>query len=155
MYIGLPKPIFSMRIKDANLTEEVQDINLSEYGYYYFFEDFIIAEINQGVSYNWEAAKDIIEAAYKHYGNDISVCYITNRVNKYSVNPADWLKFFKQEHTLNGYAIVSYTERSWINATLEKLFLNTKVEHFTDLKQAIKWAKKRNLKVNSEKALAK
>ncbi|WAC02623.1 hypothetical protein N7U66_02730 [Lacinutrix neustonica] len=144
-----------MRIKDANLTEELEDIHLSEYGYYYFFKDFIVAEINPGVSYTWEEARDIIEAAYSHYGPDPSVCYITNRVNKYSVNPADWLKFFKNNHALNGYAIVSYTERSWINATLEKIFLSTKVEHFSDLNDAIAWAKKRNADVKTSKTMVK
>lgn len=144
-----------MRVKDTNLTDEIEDIHISENGYYYFFKDFIIAEINQGVSYTWEAAKDIIDAAYEHYGNDISICYITNRVNKYSVSPVDWLKFFKNEHTLNGYAIVSYTERSWINATLEKIFLSTKVEHFSNLYSAIEWAKNRNIEVSKKNEVVK
>lgn len=130
-----------MRIKDSNLADFIEDIHISNNGTYYFFENFIIAEINEGVTYTWESAQDIIEAALEHYGENPSICYITNRVNKYEVKPSDWLKFFRKSYFINGYAIVSYTERGWINAILEKFFLSTKVEYFSDLYEAVKWAK--------------
>lgn len=138
-----------MRVKDSNLIELIEDVHVSENGIYYFFDGFVIAEINEGIVYTWESAQDIIKAAYEFYGDDISICYITNRINKYSVNPSDWLKFFRNNHPLNGYAIVSDSEVGWVNSVIEKMFLSTTVERFTDLYEAIEWAKDKNDKINT------
>lgn len=107
-----------MKVEDSNLIDQIKDIHISDNGRYYFFEDFIIAEINKDIVYTWESAQDVIEAAYNFYGQNISVCYITNRVNQYSINPSDWLKFFKADHPLNGYAIVSESEIGWDSSIL-------------------------------------
>jgi len=139
-----------MRVKDSNLTEFIKDIHVSDNGLYYFFDGFVIAEINEGITYTWESAQDIIKAAYEFYGQNYSICYITNRVNEYAVNPSDWLKFFRNNHPLNGYAIVSKSEIGWANSILEKMFLSTKVERFTDLYEAIGWAKEKNKEVNKK-----
>ena len=131
-----------MRIEETNLADTVEDIFISKYGIFYFFEDYIISELNEDIVYTWEASQEAINAAYKHYGDNPSVCYISNRVNTYSVKPADWIKFFTTKNKLNGYAIVSYTETNWANSILEKLFLRrTKVERFKNLHEAIDWAK--------------
>lgn len=137
-----------MRVKDSNLTEHILDVHISDNGIYYFFDGFIIAEINQGITYTWESAQDIIKAAYEFYGENISICYITNRVNEYAVNPSDWLKFFRDKNPLNGYAIVSQSEIGWVNSIIERMFLSTKVERFTDLYLAIEWAKEKNKEKN-------
>lgn len=135
-----------MKVENSNIKDKIEDIHVSEHGVYYFFKDFIVAEIHQGVIYTWESAQDVIVAAKKHYGEKPNVCYITNRVNKYSVNPTDWLKFFATKNELNGYAIVSYTKNGWVNALIEKMFLKTRVERFDNLMDAIDWAKKVNLR---------
>ena len=140
-----------MRIKDSILINNIKDVHVSQNGNYYFFEGFIIGEINEGVTYTWKSAQDIIKAAYEFYGEDISICYITNRVNEYSVNPSDWFKFFKSNHSLNGYAIVSKSEIGWVNSIIERMFLSIKVERFTDLYEAIEWAKGKNKEVNKKK----
>ena len=129
-----------MRIEDSNLAEKIQDIFLSEYGTFYFLEGVIIGEINEGVIYNWDAALEVIDAAKQHYGEHISVCYISNRINEYSVNPVDWLKFFNA-NLLNGYAVVSYTKINFANALLEKFFCKTKMQRFANLYTAINWSK--------------
>lgn len=135
-----------MKVENSNIKDPIEDIHVSENGIYYFFKDFIIAEIHQGVIYTWDSAQDIIQAAHEHYGENPSICYITNRVNKYSINPTDWLKFFNTKNSLNGYAIVSYSKNGWINALIEKMFLKTNVERFSTLSDAIEWVKDVNLK---------
>ena len=139
-----------MKIEDSNLVDLVKDVHISKNGHYYFFDGFVVAEINQGITYTWESAQDVIKAAYEFYGEDLSICYITNRVNEYAVNPSDWLKFFKNNHPLNGYAIVSKTEIGWVNSIIERMFLSTKVERFTDLYDAIEWAKEKNKPLNKK-----
>ena len=135
-----------MKVENSNIKDKIEDIHVSENGIYYFFKDFIIAEIHQGVIYTWDSAQDIIQAAHEHYGDNPSICYITNRINKYSINPTDWIKFFNTNNNLNGYAIVSYTKNGWVNALIELMFLKTKVERFSNLADAIDWAKDVNLK---------
>ena len=136
-----------MTVENSNLTEFVKDIHTTENGKYYFFEDIIIAEINEGITYTFEAAENIIDIANQFYGEQKVLCYITNRVNNYSVSPKDWLKFFKDTTPLKGYAVVSKNENSWLNSILEKMFLNSKVERFTDLYEAYNWAKELNTSI--------
>ena len=135
-----------MKVENSNIKDHIEDIHVSENGIYYFFKDFVIAEIHQGVIYTWDSAQDIIQAAHEHYGENPNICYITNRVNKYSIKPTDWLKFFNTKNKLNGYAIISYSKNGWINALIEKLFIKTKFERFSNLLDAIEWAKDVNLK---------
>ncbi|MGB6268010.1 MAG: hypothetical protein WBF67_03290 [Olleya sp.] len=89
-------------------------------------EGIIISELSEGITYAWNEAEKAIEAAKEFYGPNISVCYISNRVNKYSVKPSDWLKFYINNNNLNGYAVVTKSENSWFNALMEKLFLKEK-----------------------------
>jgi len=140
-----------MKVENTKLVDDVEDILVSEHGVYYFFEEFIIAEIAEGYLYNWASAQEVIEVATKHYGENKSICYITNRVNNYSVNPTDWLKFFKGDYNLNGYAIVTYTETGWFNAILEKLFFPKNFERFTNLHEAVNWCKQKNNESNLNK----
>ena len=89
--------------------------------------------------FNWEIGKEIIELAYKHYGEDIRVAYISNRVNDYSVNAQDWLKFFNERHHLEAFAIVAYSKIGLMNVILEKIFVQTKIRKFDSLEAAITW----------------
>lgn len=133
-----------MQIKYSHLADLVEDVLIDEYGIYYFFDGFVVSEINEGVTYTWEASQALINAAYEHYGPNPNVCYISNRINQYSIKPTDWLKFFKNNNQLNGYATVSYNEKNWLNALIEKAFMFTKVERFKSLEDAIAWARQLN-----------
>lgn len=136
----------SVKVENSNIKDRLENIHISEYGVYFFYKDFVIGEIHQGVIYNWNSAQSVINAVYEHYGDNPRICYITNRINKYSINPTHWLKFFATKNKLNGYAIVNYTEKSWVNSLIEKLFLKTKVKQFSNLADAIEWTKEINLR---------
>ncbi len=134
-----------MRITESNLSDEVKDVYVSEYGNFYFLEGgIVISEINEGVTYTWEEAIDVIDAALDFYGQKKGFCYISNRVNNYSIKPSDWTKFY-EHYELNSYAVVTTNENSWFNALMEKSFLKVEIQRFEDLYEAIKWAKKNNL----------
>lgn len=140
-----------MTVRDSNLAEFILDIHLSDKGIYYFFDGFIIAELNEGVTGNFENSQDIIKASNDFYGDD-GFIYISNRINDYGVNPSDWIKFFTKKNSLKGIGIVSNTERSWDNSIIEKLFVAVKFARFRNLYDAIDWAKhinnKRKIKNN-------
>ena len=116
------------------------------FGNFYIFDDYIISEINQGVHFNWELAEIVIEQVYEYYGSrDIKVSYISNRVNSYSLYPQDWLRFYKERHHLEAFAIVAYNKIGLMNVILEKLFSQTRIRKFRDLDEAVSWVKEINM----------
>lgn len=113
------------------------------FGDYFLFEGFIVAEVKEDIIYSWESHGQVIvnELAEIYDTNGGDLIYITNRINNYSVKPADWIHFYKMKYKLSGYAIISYSEKGQKNAFLEKLFMRTNVERFHSLNNAIEWAK--------------
>ena len=136
-----------MKVENTNLANQIKDVYVSDSGIFYFLDGIIISEINEGVTYTWDEAQEIINEALKHYPSGKQICYISNRVNKYSVKPQDWLKFQKANLKLNGYAIVTEFESSWQSALMEKFFFRFKMERFNDLHAAISWCRSRNQNV--------
>ncbi len=140
-----------MKVKDSSLINLVQGTFVSKEGVYYYFDEFTISEINAGVTYTWEIAKEAIKVAEDFYGKNPSIGYITNRINDYSIKPTDWLKFYKNNYHVKSYAIVSNTKQSIFSASIERMFMrNTNVERFTDLYEAVNWTKQISLISNSK-----
>ncbi len=128
-----------MKVEDSYLNDKyIEKITMS-HGTYYFFEKFIISEISAGIVFDWAFAKEVIDVANAFYGEDINISYISNRVNKYSLNPIDWIKFFKYDYALNKIAFVSYTDVGTSNILLEKIFIKTKLQKFSTLESAVDW----------------
>ncbi|MBU2940490.1 hypothetical protein KO494_13160 [Lacinutrix sp. C3R15] len=134
-----------MKITDTTLKEFIEDAHFLEHGNYYFFKDFIVSEIHEGVVYNWEISQEIINIATNYYKNRPVISLISNRINQYSINPLGWQHFFKSGRKLNGLAVVSYTEKSWANVAVEKLFFKSKIERFNSIFEAVNWVKTINL----------
>lgn len=112
-------------------------------GDFFIFDTFIVSEIYEGVSFDWNAAQEVIETVYDfHDSREIRVGYLSNRINSYSLYPQDWMKFFKNRHQLSCVAILSEDNTRRSNSMLEKLFIKTKLKNFSDLDRAIAWVKK-------------
>ncbi len=122
--------------------EAIQVLNLP-FGNYFLFDGFVVAEVHEDIIYSWEdhgkKASTIITELYDNDGSDL--VYITNRINDYSCKPTGWLNFFKFSKRLKGYGIISYSQSGHYNALLEKLFVQTEIERFSSLENAIAWAK--------------
>jgi len=131
-----------VEVAKHNIEHLVEDIYILQSGIYYFCDDFIISEINEGVHYTWDLAEEIIDLAYQHYGKDKKLSYISNRIHNYSVRPQDWIKFFTQDHNLERYAIVTYNKISYAQAAMEKFFFKSKMKRFENLALAIQWVQK-------------
>lgn len=128
-----------MKVLESHIKELILGSYTSKLGTYYFFEDFVISEINEHALFNWEEAEEILEIAKEFYGDISGKSYISNRVNPYSVVPTDWLKFFKKNLWFSRYAIVTYTPKTWTNALMEKMFVRMSMRRFKDLEEAIDW----------------
>lgn len=141
-----------MRVDELKSEYNLEEVHMLPYGSFFFFDDFIISEINEGVLFNWEKAKKVIDLAYAHYGPNPELVYISNRINSYSVVPQDWLKFFSNKHPLVAMAVVAKSKKSTINLKMEKLFFFSNIKKFNDLEEAIAWSRQLiRLKKSSQK----
>ena len=129
-----------MLVSESNLNNVLEDVYILKTGTYYFFEDFIISEINEGMVFDWEMAQEFLTLAENHYGAENKIAYISNRVHSYSLVPQDWLKYFKARNSVSGFAVVSYNKRERSDILLERLFFKSKIKKFFDLNEAVDWA---------------
>ncbi len=130
-------------IKDTPFYLEAIQVLSYDYGDFYLFDSFVVGEVHKDIVFTWkDHAKALVEeisSLYDQNGKDL--VYITNRIYPYSVVPSDWLHFFKYSYSLKGYGIVTYDQKGLLNTLLEKLFMRSKLQSFTNLTDAIIWAK--------------
>lgn len=129
-----------MKIEDSKYKFSYRHKIAEPFGNFYLFDNYVISEINEGVHFNWELAKGVIEQVYDYYGTrDIRVSYISNRVHSYSLHPQDWLRFYKERHQLEAFAVVVHNKIGLMNVILEKLFSQTRIRKFHFLEDAVNW----------------
>jgi len=114
------------------------------FGKFYLFDHFIISEINSEVHFDWKKIEKLIYLLVEHYGENIKIAYISNRVNLYSFDPYLWIKFEKDYGFIVASAMVCYDERNKMNASLEKHISNNSIKRCWNLNKAIEWVQ--NLK---------
>lgn len=130
-------------IKNSPIYDSVLKEFCYEFGNVYVFDGYVISEINEGVVVSWEEhARRMVEDISKFTSsNGEDIVYISHRINSYSMRPADWLKFFKNNYQLKAHAVVGYNQMSFFNTVIENLFLKNKVKRFGNIDEAIQWAK--------------
>ncbi|WP_299180779.1 hypothetical protein [uncultured Aquimarina sp.] len=113
------------------------------FGNFYLFDGFVVGEFKEDTVVTWDDhAKLLVEDLTNLYDHDGgNVVYITNRVHSYAVKPSDWIKFYRSDYKMRGYAIISYTKKGILNALIEKLFIKSRFRSFESLGDAITWAK--------------
>lgn len=113
---------------------------ISKVGTYYFYERFIIGEINEGINFTSKMFEKTLTIALQHYGTKKPFGYISNRIHSYSVFPLDYLNCDEQfMDNFKAYAIVTYTETSQLSTNIEKRFAQKPFEQFNKLDHAILW----------------
>lgn len=113
----------------------------------FLFNGFIVSEINTGITFSWDnhakvIVKDITDFTQSN-GEDL--VYLSHRINSYSVQPMDWLKFYRNDFNLKGYGVIGYKSQSFINTVIENLFFTKNIVKFRDLDTAIQWAMSKEL----------
>lgn len=110
------------------------------FGNFYFMENFMIAEFNEGIHYDWEKLLQVVELFKTHYKDpNKKIAYISNRVNCYSMEPILWSKLEKNYDFIFASATVSYSASNYMNATIEKQFTSNSLKRCKSLAEAIKW----------------
>jgi hypothetical protein len=131
-----------MKVEDSKYIKQEHERVELPFGIFYFFKDFLISELNQGIHFSWKKVKKVADLAAEFYGEDNKVVYISNRVNSYSIEPQSWLKFDKEYNFFKASAIIAYDMKGGLSVVLEKLFSQKRIQKFTDLDSAIDWALK-------------
>jgi hypothetical protein len=131
-----------MKFKNSKFykTLEYKEVNFL-FGTYYFFTNFVISEINEGEDFDWEKAKLTIAEILNFYGKDSRIGFIINRVNKYSIDPQNWIKTKKNYDFMAASVIITYEESSRKAADLDKYFAKNKIKICQSLDEAITWIK--------------
>ena len=109
------------------------------FGKFYLSDKFIISEIKPETHFGWEEVEQVIPVLVAHYGENIRVAYISNRVNSYSYNPYSWIKFEKDYGFIIASAIVNYDNLNVLNTTLEKHLSQNSIKRCFSLDEAINW----------------
>ena len=129
-----------MRFEDSKYSQNLdyKKVTLSS-GNFYFLKKIVIAEINEGVHYDWNKTMEWSQIAIEYYGNDIKIGYISNRVNPYSIDPQLYTTFDEEYGFVVASAIVIYNDISYVNASIEKKFSKNRIKRCRSLKEAIEW----------------
>lgn len=138
--ILLPNYLKMIGVRDSVFYKDVQKELNYPFGNIYIFKNFVVSEMNAGITYSWDVQGKIIANDVSLYlgtmGDD--VIYISNRINSYAVVPTDWFKFFKN-YKLKNYVIVSDNKIGALNSAIENLFFNNKIKRFNSLYEAVNW----------------
>ncbi|WP_040278628.1 hypothetical protein [Psychroserpens damuponensis] len=111
------------------------------FGKIYITNHFAISELNEGIHVNYEIAGELVSQFSEEIKNNKKIGYIANRVNSYSFDPQLWAEFNKDYDFVVASAIVSYTNFSYLNSSIEKHFFNKSLKRCRSLDEAIKWMK--------------
>lgn len=109
------------------------------FGDFYLLEKFFVSELNEGVHFDWEMIKSVMDEVVLFYGSDAQIGYISNRTNSYSTNPQTWDGIYKKYGLIIAGAIVTYNAMAFMNATLEKQFFKKSIKRCLSLEEAIEW----------------
>lgn len=110
-----------------------------DFGEFYFFNKFVIAEMNYGIHLCWTKILEVIKAIHLHYGTNCKIGYISNKTNSYSFEPNLWDNFFKDYDFLIASVSVYYSDINYINATLEKQFSKKSLKRSESIEEAVSW----------------
>ncbi|MUU77383.1 hypothetical protein [Winogradskyella endarachnes] len=110
-----------------------------DFGTNYLFENFIIMEVNEGVHFNFDKLNELLTEITAHYGFDKKLAYIANRVNSYSIDPILWSYFDKDDNMLVAASIVTYSNSSFMSASIEKKLASISLKRSSSLEEAIGW----------------
>lgn len=107
-------------------------------GCVYLFENYIIAEFDEGVDIKFENFNDVAELVKMHYKNE-PFGFIANRINSYSMDLNDAHLYHKTFPNLKAYAVVAYKSMTQAVFEIENHFFKFNRKAFNTLENAIEW----------------
>lgn len=118
----------------------IKEIKELEFGQVHFFQNILIAEINEGVLFNADKNLELLSIGRRFFKNR-PYGYISLRKNSYAVDPLVYREAALAEN-LKAIAVVSENELIKLNANnVERHFYKDSgsFEVFSNLEEAINW----------------
>ncbi|MDY8135854.1 hypothetical protein [Aquimarina sp. 2201CG5-10] len=109
-------------------------------GKVFFYKDYLIIEVAEGVCFNHEKAKELSKLTNLHF-KDRPFGYISNRINSYSVEPTDYIKIKEVFPNIKAFAIVTYNDFQKTSVRIENMFFQGDIVSFDNLENAVDWVK--------------
>ncbi len=138
------------RVRELQIFKNIREVREFDFGIFYYFDGLVISEMKEGVIFDWNMAEKAVIAAQEIFGENHPIAYISNRINSYTVAPADWIKFYNHRQKLSFYSVVGSTQGNFASIVLERMFFQNSIHQFTDLQQAIDFSL---AKIQENKAL--
>lgn len=118
------------RVKELDFFKHIRQIREFEFGIFYYFDGLVISEMKEGIVLEWEMAELGVLAAKEIFKENQPIVYISNRIHNYSVDPLNWVKFYKNRHQLAHYAVVGRTQEILPALSWNVCFLKTPLSNF-------------------------
>ena len=131
-----------MTIKETPLASKAISIVKTKFGNLYFFDNFLITEIFEGMVVGKKEFTKIFELCFEIYGRDKPFGIVSHRLFPYSVNLFELIPISDKFNSVIANAVVAYTDISMKNFELEKRILKFKRKFFNNPDSAISWIKK-------------
>lgn len=128
-----------MNVLQSPFAHKVEATISLDIGNFYFFENYIIAEFNEGKHVTFNAFKDVIDITKEQYCTKSQI-FISNRIHSYSVDLMDILSNSKDLNFLSAYVIVSYSQMTNKVIELENEYFAFPRKRFSNLIDAVTWA---------------
>ncbi|WP_100611448.1 hypothetical protein [Confluentibacter lentus] len=139
-----------MSITDTPLYQNVKSHKTTHLGELFFFENYLVAEFNEGVEINYKNFDAVRELIKEHFGNE-SFGLISNRINSYSIVITD-APLFNQCESLKAYATVTYSLFAERIFNVENYFFKFNKQNFNSLSDAKVWVEN-TLTINTQQSL--
>ena len=117
----------------------IRELNLT-YTHLEFFDSYVISTFKEDEILDKDKVEELRAIFYDHFAHNKFV-YISNRKNKYNVNPIIYIDLI-QRNTLLGLAIVISEIDSAQVANFEKQFATIPFETFYTIEEALVWTQK-------------
>lgn len=129
-----------MKFENSELKNTLEHTKKSfDFGDLFFFEKFVLSELNYGIHLDWSKIEILIESVKLHYGPNFKIGYISNKVNSYSYEPNLWEKFYTEYDFIIASAMICYSEMGYINATIEKQFSSKSLKRCKSIDESVDW----------------
>ncbi|UOB17310.1 hypothetical protein [Abyssalbus ytuae] len=129
-----------MRVETSGLIANLLDYHIFDFGYVYFFENVMVSEFNEGAVIEYHHLEEVLSFIFQYYKKNQNIVYISNRVNSYSINPTDLLRFTDKFPNVKAVAVIIYNDTAKKMFRIEKMFLKRVVKNFSSLQEAYQWS---------------
>ena len=103
------------------------------------YDNYIVVVMKEGMNITPDY-NDILVGITNKYFHKQPFVYITHRIHSYSVDPKIYFETAKIRNLI-GFAVVSAKYQAKVNAQIEQMFFAKPFEIFSNLDDAVKWAK--------------